>query len=136
VVVALIDRRSAAIRDKSIDRLMACYSPDVVYFDVVPPLQYSGSDALRDRFLHWFDGFDGPIGQEIHDLNISASGDLAVASMLIRATGILKAGHELGLWVRTTSCCQRSNDRWLIAHEHVSVPADLASGNAAMDLVP
>jgi hypothetical protein len=35
-----LDSRSGAIRLKDIDRLMALYSSDIVYFDLVPPLQY------------------------------------------------------------------------------------------------
>ena len=56
---ALLDSQSEAARIKDIDRLMSLYSHDIVYFDVVPPLQYVGSAALRGRFLHWFDGFQG-----------------------------------------------------------------------------
>jgi ketosteroid isomerase-like protein len=73
-VRALLDRRSEAMRTKDIDQLMSVYSPDIVYFDAVPPLRYVGAAALRGRFLHWFDGWKGPIGREIHDLNVSASG--------------------------------------------------------------
>jgi ketosteroid isomerase-like protein len=135
-VRALLDSRSEAMRLKDIDRLMALYSPDIVYFDLVPPLQYVGSAALRDRFSHWFEGWEGPIGMEIHDVKISASGDVAAASMLLRASGTRKNGHEVGYWVRTTNSCQRSNDGWLITHEHVSLPVDIASGRAVMDLVP
>jgi ketosteroid isomerase-like protein len=135
-VRALLDSRSEAIRTKDIDQLMSFYSPDIVYFDLVPGLQYTGSPALRPRFLEWFDGYEGSIGQEIRDLNISASGDIAVAYMLIRASGTLKNGHEVGFWVRATSCCQRSNHKWSITHEHVSLPVDVGSGSAAMDLVP
>jgi ketosteroid isomerase-like protein len=135
-VRALLDSRSEAIRIKDIDRLMSFYSPHVVYFDLVPGLQYTGSAALRPRFLQWFDGYEGSIGQEIRDLNTLASGDIAAACMLIRASGTLKNGHEVGFWVRATSCCQRSNQRWLITHEHISLPVDVESGNAAMDLLP
>jgi ketosteroid isomerase-like protein len=135
-VGALLDSRSEAIWTKDIDRLMSSYSPEIIYFDLVPGLQYTGSAALRGRFLDWFDAYEGSIGQEIRDLNTLASGDIAVASMLIRASGTLKGGREVGFWVRATSCCQRSNHRWLITHEHVSLPVDLESGSAAMDLVP
>jgi ketosteroid isomerase-like protein len=135
-VGALLDSRSEAVWIKDIDRLMSFYSPDIVYFDVVPGLQYTGSAALRGRFSEWFDAYEGSIGQEIRDLNISASGDIAIAYMLIRASGTLKNGREVGFWVRATSCCQRSNQGWLITHEHVSLPVDPESGSAAMDLVP
>lgn len=135
-VRALIDSRSEAMRDKDIDRLMSLYSPDIVYFDIVPPLQYAGSAALRSRFSHWFEGWRSSIGMELRDLNISVSGDIAAAYMLLRASGTLKDGREVGYWVRTSNSCQRSNHRWLFTHEHVSVPVDFKSRSAVMDLVP
>jgi ketosteroid isomerase-like protein len=135
-VRALLDSQSAAMRMKDIDRLMSLYSPDVVYFDVVPPLRYAGAAALRGRFLQWFDGWQGSIVMEIRDLNISASGDIALAHWLSRASGTLKNGRAAGSWVRATSCCQRSNHNWLITHEHVSWPVDPESRSAVMDLVP
>ncbi len=46
-VRVLLISQSEAIRAKDIDRLMSLYSPDIVYFDVVPPLQFVGSAALR-----------------------------------------------------------------------------------------
>jgi ketosteroid isomerase-like protein len=121
---------------KDLDRLMSHYSADIIYFDLVPPLQYVGSSALRDRFMEWFDSYEGEIGQEIHDLHILLSGDIAVTSMLIRSGGTLKSGREVELWVRATSSCQRSDGSWLIMHEHISLPVDLSSGSAVMNLKP
>jgi ketosteroid isomerase-like protein len=135
-VRALLDSWSGAIRSKDIDRLMALYAPDSVYFDLVPPLQYTGSAAIRRNFLRWFDSWQSAIGQDIRDLHILASGDVAVAHMLIRASGTLKNGREVGYWVRATVCCQRSNQGWVITHEHISLPIDVGSGRVAMDLVP
>jgi ketosteroid isomerase-like protein len=133
---ALLDSQSEAMGNKDIDRLVSLYSPDVIYFDTVPPLRYTGSAALRGRFLQWFDGWKGPFGMDKRDMNIVASGDLAVAYWLSRARGTLKNGHEAASWVRATSCCQRSDHMWLIIHEHVSWPVDVQSGSGAMDLVP
>jgi ketosteroid isomerase-like protein len=135
-VRALLDLQSKAMGAKDIDRLMALYSPDVVYFDVVPPLQFVGSDALRRRFQDWFDNFKGPMEMETRDLHIAANADSAVACWLSRAKGTLQNGQQVGTWVRATSCCQWSDDKWLITHEHVSIPVDLKSGKPAMDLVP
>jgi ketosteroid isomerase-like protein len=135
-VRTLLASRSEAMGMKDIDRLMALYSPDIVYFDLVPPLRYTGAAALRSRFLDWFGRWDSAIGQEIGDLSVLGSGDVASAHMLIWASGTLKGGREVGYWVRTSNGCQRSNGRWLITHEHVSLPVDMASGRAVMDLVP
>ena len=133
---AFLESRSEAIRTKSIDRLMSFYSPEIVYFDIVPPLQYVGSRALRSRFLEWFDAYEGSIRQEIHDVTVSAGADVAATSMLIRSGGGLKTGHEVDLWVRATSCCRYADGRWSITHEHISVPVDLRSGRAILDLAP
>jgi ketosteroid isomerase-like protein len=56
--------------------------------------------------------------------------------MLIRTSGTLKNGQEVGYWVRTSNVCRRSDDRWFITHEHVSLPVDMKSGRAVSDLVP
>lgn len=69
-------------------------------------------------------------------MSILPSGDIAVAHMLIPASGILKDGREAGYWVRETVCCQRSDQGWLVTHEHISLPVDFKSGRAVMDAVP
>ncbi|KAB2352368.1 YybH family protein [Actinomadura rudentiformis] len=120
---ALLDRRVDACKAKDIDRLMALYSPGIVYYDVVPPLQFVGPDEVRRNFQRWFDEYEGPIGLETHELNIMMSGDVAVAHMLHLDSGTRKEGIPQGeVWVRSTVCCQRSSDRWLITHEHISLP--------------
>jgi hypothetical protein len=43
-------------------QLMSLYSPDVIYYDAVLPLQFTGLDEVRRNFLRWFDEYDGPIG--------------------------------------------------------------------------
>jgi uncharacterized protein (TIGR02246 family) len=135
-VRALFDRQFAAIRAKDVDQLMAVYSPDVVYFDVVPPLRYVGSEALRGRFTQWLDGYDGPVAFDARDFAVSVRGDMAVAHWLSRAAGTLMNGREVGAWVRATSCCERADVGWLVTHEHVSLPVDMRTGSAVADLVP
>jgi ketosteroid isomerase-like protein len=115
---------------------MSLYSPDIVYFDLVPPLQYAGSAALRERFLDWFSRWNSAIGQETREVNIAASGDVATAFMLIRTSGTLKSGQDVGYWVRVSNGFRRSRGAWLITHEHVSLPVDLKTRSAVMDLVP
>ena len=135
-VKALLDSWSEACRTKDIDRLMPLYSPDITYFDAVPPLQITGSDAVRRNFLRWFDSWESAIGVEIRDLTILVSEGVAAAYLLHRTSGTLKNGQEVGYWVRATVCCQRSNQGWLIMHEHISLPVDPRSRSAVMDIVP
>jgi uncharacterized protein (TIGR02246 family) len=133
---ALLAAQAEAMRAKDLDRLMPLYSPDIIYFDVVPPLRYAGSAALRDRFTEWFNGYSGPLEMEIRDVSVQTSSDIAVAHWLSRASGTLKNGRRVGSWVRASNCFQRTGGGWLITHEHVSIPVDLSSGRAATELAP
>ncbi|MDR0342916.1 MAG: nuclear transport factor 2 family protein [Nocardiopsaceae bacterium] len=121
-VRALLDSRVGACREKDIERLMSLYSPGIVYYDVVPPLQFVGSDEVRRNFKRWFDEYDGPIGLETHELNIAASADVAFANMLHLDSGTRNNGLDGAVWIRSTVCCRRSSGKWLITHEHISMP--------------
>jgi ketosteroid isomerase-like protein len=59
---AHLEDQLEAIETKDLERLMGRYSDDVVYFDVVPPLRFVGSAALRERFTTWFDASTAPSG--------------------------------------------------------------------------
>jgi uncharacterized protein (TIGR02246 family) len=133
---ALFEERARAMGAKDIERVMALYAPDVVYFDLVPPLAYTGADALRARFLDWFPRWRGPIGQQIHQLAAGADDRIATAHMLVRAHGTLQDGRAVDYFVRVTNSCARSDGGWLITHEHVSLPVDMSTGRARMDLTP
>ncbi|MFI6793310.1 YybH family protein [Nonomuraea sp. NPDC050383] len=121
-VAAFLSSRVDACQQKDIDRLMSHYSSDIVYYDAVPPLQFAGPEEVRRNFLRWFDGYDGPIGLETHDVKIATSADVAFAHMLHLDSGTRKDGLQSAVWVRSTVCCRRSNGKWSITHEHISMP--------------
>src|SRR5688572_27176671 len=94
-VESLLEEWSEAIRQKDIERLMAVYGSEIVYFDCVPPLQIKGLEGVRKNFLRWFDTWDGPIGVEIRDRVITRGGDVAAAHMLHRTFGRLTVGRDV-----------------------------------------
>src|SRR5205809_899731 len=73
-----------AIRDKNIEGVMSLYAPEVVSFDIVPPLRYVGAEAFRKAWEEVFSSFQDPIGYEIHDLTITVGDDVAFAYSLNR----------------------------------------------------
>jgi|SRR5215475_3436791 len=121
---ALLDIRVDACEKKDIDRLMSLFDPDIIYYDVVPPLEFAGYDKVRSNFQRWFDEYDGPIALETHGLEISVSEDVAFAHMLHLDSGVHKNGIEAAVWLRSTVCARWSGDKWLIAHEHISLPVN------------
>src|SRR5437764_2296394 len=88
-----------AIRDKNIEGVMALYAPEVVSFDIVPPLQYVGAKAFRKAWEAVFSSFQGPIGYDIHDLGITVGEDVAFSHSLNRISGTLNTGQKTDLWL-------------------------------------
>lgn len=125
-----------AFEAKDTKAVMTLYTPDVLAYDVVPPLQYSGSDAYGKDFAAFFSQYNGPLTLEIRDPRISVDGDLAIITCLERVSGTLTNGQQTSTWFRTTAGLRRVNGHWLDFHDHVSVPVDMATGKARMDLQP
>jgi uncharacterized protein (TIGR02246 family) len=128
---------AAALRAKDVDGVMSHYSPDILLFDLVTPLQYVGEDAYRDNWKDWFATWQDQIGYEIRELSITAGDDVAFRHSLNRVSGTRTSGEETDVWVRMTACYRKINGKWLITHEHVSVPFYMDGSNmAAVDLKP
>lgn len=125
-----------AIRAKDIEGVMAIYAPEVVSFDVVPPLQYVGADAFRKVWEELFSWFQGPIDYESSDLSITVGDDVAFTHSFGRISGTLPTGEKLGPWVRWTACFRKINGQWLLVHHQNSVPVDFETGRAVLDLKP
>jgi ketosteroid isomerase-like protein len=125
-----------AFRARDIDGIMAFYADDIVSFDLGPPLRYAGTEAKRRAWQAAFASYTGPIGYEVRELSVTTNGDLAFVHSLNRVSGTLASGHPASLWLRWTAGFRRTDGVWLIEHDHVSVPADVAQGQAALNLEP
>lgn len=91
---------------------------------------------MEEKTQSWFDSYAGDICYEVRDLHIAADGEVGFCSFVYHVSGTLVAGDEVDMWVRATLGCRRINGRWLITHDHESVPFDPASGQALTNLNP
>lgn len=132
----LVNGSIRSLHDKNIDGIMSIYAPEVVSFDIVPPLQYRGADVFRKVWEAVFASFQGPIDYEVHDLNITVGNDVAFAYSLNHISGTMTNGQKTALWLRATVCFRKINGKWLIVHHQNSVPVDLEHGKAMLDLKP
>jgi uncharacterized protein (TIGR02246 family) len=132
----VFEDRVEAVRMKDVDKLMSGYAPDVLSFDVVDPLQYAGSDGIRARMEEWFSSFQGPISLENRNLTIAAGDDVAFCHSLSHVNATRTDGGHLEMWWRETVCYRRIDDKWMITHQHSSVPFNVESGKASLDLKP
>ena len=132
----LIDGFVKAIRARDIHGVISVFSPEVVSFDLGPPLQHGGGKPFMKRWQDLVESFQGPIDYEVRDLSITAADDVAFSHSLNRMSGTMKNGRKTDRWLRWTACYRKTNGKWLIVHEQVSVPVDLANGKAMLDLTP
>jgi uncharacterized protein (TIGR02246 family) len=134
-IKALEDRFWAAFKAKDVNAIMACYVPDesLIVFDATPPRQYTGAAAYRKDFEGFFAAFPGPIDGTLTDLDVTVGGDVAFAHSIQRATVTDKDGKKLTAAFRVTDGYKKINGQWLISHEHVSVPVDLATMKPDLD---
>jgi len=133
---AIVDERVAAVAAKDPKPLAARQHPDIVAFNVLPPLHSRGNAAVEDATRAWFDAYASDIGYEVRDLTVTVDGDVGFCSFLYHVTGTLKAGGDVDMWVRATLGCRRIDGQWLIVHDHESVPFDAATGQALISLEP
>src|SRR5262249_32811446 len=133
----LVDRWAESLRSKDAKEVMSHYAPDVVAFDLAPPLQYRGADTRRKNWEAWCSTFRGPIVYEIRELCLAAGGDVDSGHRFNRSNGSRTDDEKTDVWVRVTFCCRKIDGKWKIVHEHQSVPFYMdGSYRAAVDLTP
>jgi ketosteroid isomerase-like protein len=78
----LIERWAKAVRDGDRTGICTDHVPDILMFDVPPPLFSQGLDsymATWERFLSWS---EQPVKFDLHDMRIIAGKDVAFATAL------------------------------------------------------
>lgn len=131
-----IDRIIERLRDKDLQGLKELYTADVVSFDIEPPLQHVGVEAKARNWANVFVFFE-TVTYEVRDLALVVGDDAAFGHAFARLSGTLKNGSAAsGMWVRVTYGLRKIDGTWLIAHDQVSVPLDIASGKGVIDLEP
>ena len=130
-----LDRWAKAFTARDVNSIMSLYAPDVVAYDLVPPLATVGKDAYRKNYEQLLAQYEGPVEIEYRDVRIVAAADVGFARGLERFSGTIK-GQKSTMWARFTSEFVRTNGVWLDVHDHVSVPADFEIGKALFDLKP
>lgn len=138
LIRALVEDRIAALRDKDAARLAAAYAPEIVKFDLAPPLQATGPRIAEPAYWRpWLDSWTGPITLDVTELSVTVSGNIAFCHSLNRMRGTKSDGGQQDLWFRATLGLRKAGRVWKIAHEHTSTPFYMdGSGRAATDLRP
>jgi uncharacterized protein (TIGR02246 family) len=135
-VRSVIDAITNAVRAKDVEAMLAHCAPDIATFDMVPPLKHEGAEAIRRLWATTLATFDPPLEYDVHHLELMVGGDLAISRSLNRFGGTGTDGTRNVSWLCSTLGLRKLDGRWKVVHEHVSVPFDMETGRAMLDLKP
>lgn len=119
----LIADWSAAARRRDYAGVLANHAPSLLMFDVPPPFQSEGLEAYRKTWELFFGSMADPATFDFSDVRLTVGTDLAFATAQGKCLNKEKDGAVSEVHFRLTMCFQKYDDKWLVVHEHHSVPA-------------
>ena len=119
----LIERWAKAVRDKNLECVLANHSAKILMFDVPPPFESKGIEAYRETWDLFYSCQPEPIAFDIQRMDVVAGVDVAFAVALMQCEEKGADGKRTKLDFRLTVGLRKVKGKWLILHEHHSVPA-------------
>ena len=122
---ALLESWADAVRRHDLPAILAHHEPDIVMFDLPPPLQRRGIRAYEETWELLFRYHTPGTAFDFRELSITAGADVAfaVAIMWCGPDSSSNPADKDGFLFRLTVGLRKIGDDWRIAHEHHSVPA-------------
>ena len=124
---AIMDNLWAIWEKGDVAKAGEMYAKDanLVFYDL-EPLKYTGwaeySKGVVPNILDKFASVKFTVND---DLKATERGNVAWTSVTVHADGRLKAAGPMKAEIRHTVIWEKRGGRWLIVHEHVSVPSTL-----------
>ncbi|MGI0023930.1 MAG: YybH family protein [Nitrososphaera sp.] len=119
----LVQNWAKAVRTKNLNGILANHSPDILMFDVPPPVQSKGIEAYKKTWNLFFSWSHDPVVFDIREMNITAGIDVAFVTTVMRCAGTEPNGDDIELDFRLTIGLRNIDNRWIVMHEHHSIPA-------------
>ncbi|MFG2042926.1 YybH family protein [Dactylosporangium sp. NPDC048998] len=133
-----IEGKAALLQQGDAKAIMSYYAPSYVEYTLAPPLRQPGDGRNPAALEAWMATFVAPPRREVTQLEITTDGDVAFATSLDCLTAVPRGSTEpFSLWFRVTLGLRRIDGRWLVTHEHESVPFEMdGSFRASTGLTP
>jgi ketosteroid isomerase-like protein len=124
---ALYQHFTTAFRHKDLNAIMALYVHDntLFVFDVGTPREHVGWESYRADWKGLFGSIKGNPNFSISELGMTIGGDVAYTHSIQSLTANMGSLHALT--VRVTDVLRKTNGKWLIVQEHVSVPINFST---------
>jgi ketosteroid isomerase-like protein len=101
--------------------------PEFVFFDAAP-FQYNNWNEYKEGAQKFF--FDTTKTCKLipnNDLKIYRKGDMAWFTLTFHLSAVMKDDSKMDLDMRQSDVLEKRDGKWVIVHEHISVPLALPS---------
>jgi len=124
-IKALLEAWADAVRRHDLPAILAHHAPDMVMFDLPPPLQCKGIEAYKETWGLMFRYHKPGAGFDIQELAVTAGQDVAFALAIMRCgpDSSSNPADKDGFLFRLTVGLRKVEGQWRITHEHHSIPA-------------
>ena len=122
-VRSLIERWTMAVRGQDRAGIRANHADDILMFDVPPPLRSRGIAEYMATWELFFGSVEEPVVFNLTDVEITAGIDVAFATAIGHCVNIDKSSQREPLTFRLTMGLRKMAGRWVVTHEHHSLPA-------------
>jgi ketosteroid isomerase-like protein len=124
-IEALLKTWAHAVRRHDVAAILAHHEPDMVMFDLPPPLQCKGIEAYERTWDLFFRCHKPGTAFDFQELFVTAGQDVAFAVAIMRCGPDCSSNpaEKDGFLFRLTMGLRKVDGDWRIAHEHHSLPA-------------
>jgi ketosteroid isomerase-like protein len=124
-IKTLLEARADAVRRQDVPTILAHHEPDMVMFDLPPPLQCKGIEAYKKTWDLLFRYHKPGTAFDIQELTVTAGQDVAFAVAIMRCgpDSSSNPADKDGFLFRLTVGLRKVDGHWRVSHEHHSVPA-------------
>ena len=123
-IKTLLEDWAAAVRRHDLPAILTHHDPEMIMFDLPPPLQCKGIAAYEETWGLLFQYHQPGTAFDIQEATVTAGSDVAFVVATMRCTEAGANGERQRLEFRLTVGLCKIGDQWTITHEHHSVPAE------------
>ena len=124
-IKTLLEVWAAAVRRHDLPAILTHHDPEMIMFDLPPPLQCKGIAAYEETWGLLFQYHQPGTAFDIQEATVTAGSDVAfvVAIMWCGPGASTNPKEKDGFPFRLTVGLRKVDGQWRITHEHHSVPA-------------
>ena len=120
----LIEKWSKAVRDQNRAEIRKDHDAEILMFDVPQPLQSRGIEEYMATWELFLSSVERPVAFKFTEVAVTAGTDVAFATAIGHCVNIDKVGQREPLTFRLTMGLRKMAGRWIITHEHHSLPSE------------